>query len=220
MSLISDISLPAIACKLFLRNIEIAPKPGDSDLSGHENAVGIGNIVRERAAKRKPETRVKPPGRREIIHGTGFQTETPITSPFGFLNQVLNHFRCDAPPLILVCSAHRFDFAVICIQLFQGATSSKLRTIPHAPEGDIWLSQPIEIQRVPAFRRGNHRHAAEVFLEQFDDFQTSKIVEPNFHFTAPCHPPPNPMHQQPGQQSPPYLARAVGSAFQPARPHQ
>jgi hypothetical protein len=54
------------------------------------------------------------------------------------------------------------------VEFFQRATAGQIWSIPNAPKSDAGFPQSIKIQRVPAFRGRNLRHASEVLVEQLD----------------------------------------------------
>src|SRR5437867_5745894 len=78
-------------------------------------------------------------------------------------------------------SSHRLDFAVLGIQFLQSATTSQLVPLPDAPKYNVGLAQFVEIQRVPAFGRGNFGQAPKMFGQQRGDFGTTQVVDSDFH---------------------------------------
>jgi hypothetical protein len=93
---------------------------------------------------------------------------------------MLKHKATHALPEVTCSRAHRFDFSVLGIQFLQSATAHQLSVFPDAPEGNVRFAQSIEVQRVPAFWRGNLSHAPKMFGQQFADLATAKIVAPDF----------------------------------------
>jgi hypothetical protein len=60
------------------------------------------------------------------------------------------HTGSHASAAVALRCMHRLDLAVVRIELFKGATSHQVSAFPSGPEGNLWRSQRIKIQRVYA----------------------------------------------------------------------
>ena len=52
---------------------------------------------------------------------------------------------------------------------------------PHAPESNVGVAQPVEIQRMAAFRRGYGGHAIEMLSEQSGNFGPVQVINFDVH---------------------------------------
>src|SRR5438094_10027523 len=83
-----------------------------------------------------------------------------------------------------IVRSHRLDFCMLLIQLFQCSTASQRGAEPNCPERNLGTTQPGKVQRMPALRRGNSFHGAEVLLQQLSYLRAPKVIYANLQDRA------------------------------------
>src|SRR4051812_2674528 len=96
-----------------------------------------------------------------------------------FLEYMVEKPRSDTLSQMRGTCSHRLDFTMRRVQLLQRAAPKKLVAVPCRPKCNVGLAQPVEIERVHAFRRRVQRHVAEMLAQQRMDQGTGQVVYRN-----------------------------------------
>lgn len=120
--------------------------------------------------------------RDEEFAGAGLKAEPPIMSALRFVDDVIEEMGGDAFPEMRGRGAHRFNFGVLRVEFFECAAAHQFAGIgPHAPEGDVWLSEGVEVESVHAAGVGDGAQMGYVETKEILDLPAAEVVDLDLH---------------------------------------
>ena len=88
----------------------------------------------------------------------------------------------DAFPEMRGRGAHRFNFGVLRVEFFECAAAHQFAGIgPHAPEGDVWLSEGVEVESVHAAGVGDGAQISHMKMKEILDLRAAEVVDLDLH---------------------------------------
>ena len=118
----------------------------------------------------------------EEIAGAGFEAEAAVLSAGCFGDDVVEEMGGDAFPEMRGRGAHRFNFGVLRVEFFECAAAHQFAGIgPHAPEGDVWLSEGVEVESVHAAGVGDGAQIGHMKMKEILDLRAAEVVDLDLH---------------------------------------